>query len=379
MSGGARGDANWVGGARWRRGVRALALVAFTALTVLGAFAAGGAVSAEEAPSTIGLSPTSRTMVRRGLERLVALQDRKTGAFGTRYRVASTGLAGLALLAAGNQWGRGEHGDAVRQAVRFLLDAALVRPQPGWVFFFDGETQGKMHAHGIALLFLVEVYGQSDRDAELRGAIRGAVTTSVLAQTPRGGWGYHLRGEAGWGEDEASVTITQIQALRAARNAGFEVPASVIDKAVAYVKRSMKPDGSCRYSLSMGGAESQRSSYELTAAAVATLNASGVYRSRELDLGLRFVRNTYRKYASPDRAATDFYFYGNLYAAQALWQAGAAEWNAWFPAVERRLAALQLPSGGWDAKERNFGEAYATASALLILQLPRRYLPIFER
>jgi hypothetical protein len=334
---------------------------------------------AEEGQVAAGLSPGSHTMVRRGLDRLVELQDSKTGAFGERFRVAATGLSGLALLSAGDQWGRGERGEAVQQAVRFLLDSALERPQPGLVFFSDGETQGKMHAHGFALTFLAEVYGHSDRDAELRGAIRGAITATILAQTSRGGWGYHLRGETGWGEDEASVTITQIQALRAARNAGFSVPSKVIEDAVGYVKASMKPDGSCRYSLSMGGAESQRSSFELTAAAVSTLNASGVYRSPELENGLGFVRSTYAKYASPDRAATDFYFYGNLYVAQALWQAGPQDWNTWFPEVEKRLAEKQLPGGGWDAKERNFGEAYATATVLLILQMPRRYLPIFER
>jgi hypothetical protein len=31
------------------------------------------------------------------------------------------------------------------------------------------------------------------------------------------------------------------------------------------------------------------------------------------------------------------------------------------------------------ADPRNFGESYATSSALLILQMPRRYLPIFQR
>ncbi|RME73825.1 MAG: prenyltransferase [Planctomycetota bacterium] len=362
-----------------RRGGRRLGLSGWGALALVAGLVLPTSLWARPERSAVGRLWRPSPAVQRGLERLVALQDERTGAFGTRFRVASTGLAGLALLASGSDWHSGPHAEAIRGAVRFLLDAARQRPQPGLVFFFDGETQGKMHAHGIALLFLAEVYGQTERDAELRGAIRAAITTTVLAQTSRGGWGYHLRGETGWGEDEASVTITQIQALRAARNAGFQVPARVIDNAVAYVKRSMKPDGSCRYSLSMGGAESQRSSFELTAAAVATLNASGVYRSRELERGLAYLRRTWPKYKSPDRAATDFYFYGNLYAAQALWQAGESDWSAWFPAVQRQLLRRQLPSGGWNAKERNFGEAYATATALLILQIPRRTLPIFER
>ncbi|GIW72351.1 MAG: hypothetical protein KatS3mg102_1893 [Planctomycetota bacterium] len=335
------------------------------------------AAAEEQAPLVLGLSPGTEAVVQRGLDRLLQLQDSKTGAFGERYRIASTALAGLALLAAGQHWDRGPRAQALRDAVSYLRLNAQ-QPQPGLVFFYDGESQGKMHAHGFALLLACEVYGETDHDAELAGLIRGGVRAVLEAQTPRGGWGYYLRGESGFGEDEASVTITQIQALRAARNAGFHVPVQAIERAIEYVKASMTADGSVRYSLSMGGAESQRTSYELTAAAVATLNASGVYRSEELERGLGYLRARYPQYRTPDRAATDFYWYGNLYAAQALWQAGSADWQAWFPAVERRLIELQQPEGGWTS-ERNFGEAYATATALLILQIPRRYVPIFER
>lgn len=317
-------------------------------------------------------------VVDRGLTRLVELRDARTGAFGGSYRVASTSLAGLALLASGNHVNRGPHGVAVRGAVDYLLDVVMQQPRPGLRFFAGSENQGKMHAHGFAMLFLAQVYGQSYRDVEIHDALAAAIVTTALAQTTRGGWGYHLRSDPGWGDDEASVTITQIQALRAARNAGFYVDKAVIDKAVGYVKASMTREGACRYSLTMQGAEAKRASFELTAAAVATLNASGVYHSEELALGLRYLATQAAKYKTPDRACTDFYFYGNLYAAQAMFQAGDDQWSMWNSVVRKRLADKQLSSGGWTSP-RHFGEAYATAVALLVLQLPKGYLPILER
>jgi hypothetical protein len=321
-----------------------------------------------------------------GLDRLIALQDKQTGAFGDKYVVASTSFAGLAILASGEVYGRGERADAVARAVDYLLNVAATEPEPGTIFFTQGsEPQGQMHAHGMAMLFLAECYGTTTRDLDARiaRALRGAIRTSLDAQTSQGGWGYKRRGQQDFGTDEASVTITQIEALRACRNAGFAVPADAIRRAVAYVRRSMTADGSCRYSLTMAASEASRTSFELTAAAVATLNAAGVYDSPELDRGMRYLRAELRRFDSPGRASKDFYSYGNFYAAQAMFQAGGEDWATWYPAMRKELIEQQAPGGGWGATAkrdpRGLGEAYNTASALLILEMPKRYLPIFAK
>jgi hypothetical protein len=336
------------------------------------------------------LTPGAEAAIEKGLEHLVSLQDPKTGCFGDRYRVASTSLGGLALLASGESCGRGRYAVAIEDALRYVISVRKSLTQfgkPGHYVlgFGDGkEQQGKMHSHGLAMLFLAEVYGQTPRDPEVRETLRGAVATTIDAQTDLGGWGYHLRHEPEWGEDEASVTITQIQALRAVRNAGIYVPPAPVRRAIGYVRKSMTAEGACRYSLTMGGAaEKNRTSFELTAAAVATLNASGVYLGAgaagdELERGLAHMRKLLRAHENPARAATDFYFYGNFYAAQAMYQATPDDWEFWFPRVRQDLLEKQRPKGHWESP-RNFGDAYATASALVILQLPRRYLPILQR
>jgi squalene cyclase len=356
-----------------------------TPFSVLGAALlalAGAGARADDAPLANELPDATERAIAAGLDRLVALQQ-QTGEFartGDSYTVAATSLGGLALLASGSTYDRGERAHAVKNAVHYLLNAALSRPQPDQVFFErPGDAQGKMHAHGFAVLFLAEAYGMADqKDRDIADALRGAIRASLSAQTETGGWGYYLPSERDFGQDEASVTITQIEALRACRNAGLFVPADRIQRAVDYVRRSMTADGSCRYSLTMGGVEANRTSFELTAAAVATLHASGVYDSPELVRGLNFLRRTLRRYDSPGKAATDFYFYGNFYAAQAMFQAGGDDWAGWWPGMRRELLSKQKPDGGWES-QRNFGEAYATASALLILQIPKRLLPIFSR
>ena len=61
-----------------------------------------------------------------------------------------------------------------------------------------------------------------------------AVEYVVSAQTTRGGWGY-VSAKEGNDFDEGSVTITQIQALRAARNAGIPVPREAVVKTVEVI------------------------------------------------------------------------------------------------------------------------------------------------
>jgi hypothetical protein len=255
---------------------------------------------------------------------------------------------------------------------------------------------GRMHAHGFATLFLAELYGMTkggagtakgseERAKTLRDLLRPAVQLSILSQTRRGGYGYYFAGESehdAQNLDEASTTITQIQALRAAKNAGLEVPVDVIENAIKYVKLSMrgtKPAGSARYTLT-GGEGSERTSYELTAAAVATLNASGVYRSPELEKGLEYLKREMAKKDNRLAASENYYFYGNFYAAQAMFQAGGDDWTGWFRDAQADLVAKARRHGDrtyW--VDDRFGDAYGTATACLILEIPLRYLPIFER
>ncbi len=54
----------------------------------------------------------------------------------------------------------------------------------------------------------------------------------------------------------------------------------------------------------------------------------------------------------------------------------ADDWAEWYPAIRNELLHRQAPGGFWSDSICN---EYGTAMALIILQIPNNYLPIFQR
>ncbi|MBI3845924.1 MAG: hypothetical protein HY292_14920, partial [Planctomycetes bacterium] len=61
---------------------------------------------------------------------------------------------------------------------------------------------------------------------------------------------------------------------------------------------------------------------------------------------------------------------------QAMFIAGSPYWDWYWPVIRNDLVNMQREDGSW---KDNVGEAYATAMATIILQIPYKYLPIFQR
>src|SRR5205823_4833195 len=118
-------------------------------------------------------------------------------------------------------------------------------------------------------LFLAECYGMETDErirARLKKVITEAITLTAKGQSAWGGWTY-----TPGGGDEGSVTVTQMQGLRAASNAGFTVPKSTVEGAVKYLERCRTPEGGICYSLGSGG----EARLAISAAAIATLYNAG--------------------------------------------------------------------------------------------------------
>src|SRR5437016_4638227 len=84
-----------------------------------------------------------------------------------------------------------------------------------------------------------------DKGPKLKDILTRAVKYIGNAQSSLGGWYYTAKGDTGSqiqnpapGLDEGSVTITQMQALRACRNAGIPVPKAILDMGVEYLSKS---------------------------------------------------------------------------------------------------------------------------------------------
>src|SRR5207253_6695393 len=150
----------------------------------------------------------------------------------------------------------------------------------GFIAVPGSATHGPMYSHGFGTLFLAEAYGMTHR-AEIREKLQKAVRLILDTQNNEGGWRYQpVRRDA-----DLSVTICQINALRAARNAGIFVPKETVDNCIRYVQLSQNPDGGFRYML-QGGA----SSFPRSAAGVVALQSAGDYDSKEVDSGVAYLR-----------------------------------------------------------------------------------------
>jgi prenyltransferase beta subunit len=220
-------------------------------------------------------------------------------------------------------------------------------------------------------LFLGTLYGmENDQEvrAQMAEVIRKAIRLTARGQSRAGGWLYYPGGG-----DEGSVTITQMQALRACHNAGFLVPEKTVQLAIKYLERCETSDGGIRYSLSSG----PDTRMPITCAAIATLYNAGAYDSPLAQRCLKYSHTRLVKAKSWNDEVAGHAYYSHLYAAQAFYTAGDNYWDDYFPQASQRLIALQEKDGSWNGD--GVGPVFGTACACIILQLPYKFLPIYQR
>lgn len=313
------------------------------------------------------ITTAQQKCVAHGLQWLGEQQGDDGGFGGSPYSGADTrhagitALAGLAFMEAGNLPGRGKYGRQVQRCLDFILDNC----QENGLIVSD-HSHGPMYGHGFATLFLGEIYGMTGDEA-VREKLIKAVRLIERTQNEQGGWRYQPVPY----DADISVTICEIMALRAARDAGIDVDKDVIDKAVKYVKACQNDDGGFCYQAEMHGAGS---GYARSAAGVAALYYAGAFQSDEIEKGLRYLARFTP--GTGEQAAEGMYFYGNYYAVQAMFLAGGNYWASFYPAIRDQLIDRQDKSNGsWNGEA---GDAYATSMALIILQMPNRYLPVYN-
>ncbi len=338
----------------------AFSLFCFSGLPSASAEPARGA----ENVNFVEITPELRKSVVAGLAYLASVQNDDGSFGGSRYgaHVGITSLAVIAFLADGHVPGRGKYGDVVAKGLDFVLAHCT---QSGLIA--ANTSHGPMYGHGFATLLLGEVYGMTG-DERIREPLLKAVKLIVNTQNHEGGWRYQPVPY----DADSSVTICQIMALRSARNAGLSVPKETIDKAIEYIEKCQeKSDGGFRYTLSSSG-----SAFPRSAAGVAALYYAGVYEGPEIEKGLAYLKKTGMPGGDGRAGAGGHYFYGQYYAVQAMYLAGGDHWATWFPAIREELISRQQGDGHWAAPH---GEAYGTAMSLIVLQMPHRLLPIFQR
>lgn len=321
------------------------------------------------------VDPKSEQVITQGLDWL-AFQQHKLGHWNAqgRYPTAMTALAGMAFLCEGSTTTQGKYAENLRRAVDFLTRRTRSNGLIG-----DVGDDRYTYGHGFAMLFLSQVLGEEE-DLERRQELLEVLTRAVIftgqAQTKAGGWGY-VSAKDGSGYDEGSTTITQVQGLRGCRNAGIPVPKEIIDSAVKYIHRcTNKNEGGVNYSSKGGGSRPA-----ITAAAIACLYNAGEYD----DTYVPKMKEYCRKHLQPKSHDTfGHWHYAHFYYSQVKYREGGDEWQNYIETIRPRLIQEADIVDMGDRKlavwKQGFvGEVYTTALNLIILQMDKACLPIYQR
>lgn len=314
--------------------------------------------------------PKLQKAVTNALEYL-AREQRRQGyweANGGQYRVAMTALAGNALLSEGSTTTRGKYAKNIKNAVDYLLEMS----QPNGLIGYKNDYH-YTYGHGYSMVFLSQVYGEEEdalRREELKKVLMKAVEFCAGAQTTRGGWGY-VSAKDGNDFDEGSTCITQVQGLRACRNAGIPVDKKIIDRAKKYIADCTTQDGGVQYSIRGGGARPA-----ITAAACAALFNAGEIDSDHLKNMLEYCRKNIWPGGSKNRYFGHWH-YAHFYYAQVMYRGESKNWDKYIKDIGQQILRKQSASGAW--MEGHVGPVYTTAINATILQLDNGYLPIYQK
>jgi hypothetical protein len=283
-----------------------------------------------------------------------------------------TGLAGLALLCNGSTPVRGPHARQIRDAVDFLLRSQHRRT--GLIFAFNamgGAVGGDVYEHACATTFLAEVYGMLREDGEndkLRDALIAAVEFLQRAQRDDGGWPSHSGGPS-----SLTASAMVYTALRTAANAGIPVRSSQVSDVEKFV-RACYTRGGVFTDFIRGGGQGR---YFPTTAGFRILVSQGRW---EWDMTREAAEFLVERRMGSDygNRLSEWCYAGLLWACQGFLQENGPYWQRWWPINRDHLLQKQNGDGSWTIEYCASCRTFATAIALMVLQSPRRNLPMWD-
>ena len=347
------------------------------------------------APASLGklLSAAQRRRVDGAVDRALAnlvAQQRPDGSFPTP-RQAQPGVTALCvqgLLARGHLPGAGPYGRSLDRAIGYMLscqrpNGLIARMPPERTLVPHGASHTGIYNHAITGVVLCEVYGMAGphTSARVRAAIEKALAFTRRRQieakpdpVDRGAWRYLRRYPNG--DSDLCVTSWQLMFLRAAKNAGFQVPAEQIDEAMSFARSCFLPGRGTfnyvhpkwRYGWRTPG---------MAGSGVLSLALAGRHNSQMAQSTGRWILRT-----DFDNSARRRFFYGGYYCSQAMFQLGGEYWRQFYPRFSRTLLACQHRDGSWGPEtwvDRMWGMPYATALGAQGLMVPYQLLPIYQR
>ncbi len=345
-------------------GRRRAALIAVLSSVSL-ALSPAAAIEAPPEPVTVAeLSPAAEKAISRGLAYLNHNQH-KDGSWGYQYLITHTALALLAFMVQGHVPGEGVYGQSMDMAITYLIESA--KRHDG---YFADETSQVFYQHSYATLALAEVWGQSKRP-EIGPALRRAVDITLYSQRPGGGWRYTPTPTGEEGGSDLSCTGTAIQGLVSAKEAGILVPERVLRRALKQVRNHQSRETGL-FIYSSGDEAVRGGSLFCSGIGPLSLALLGDRASTMFKAGMVILL----KYPDHSFEQANHYHLSHYYATQSCYQAGDASFNYWYSRISKVLLKQQQGDGSWTGSQSS---EFATALCVLILGVPYRYLPIYQR
>ena len=274
---------------------------------------------------------------------------------------ASTAIALLPFLGAGNTHVDGPHQETVSRGIYYLLSRMQTTPRGGDL------TEGTMYGHGIATLVLAEALGMTGDDL-LAKPCRDAVRFIETSQDAHGGGWRYLPGQAG----DITVSAWQVAALRSAALAGVETSSPTFEGVRRFLD-SVETQKGAAYGYRTPAAAPCTSAIGL----LCRMYTGWTPDDERLQRGITSLARP-----GPKPHA----IYQNFYLAQALVQADHPVWPRWNARNRDQIVALQSrvghEAGSWFFADRETapgGRLAHTALAILTLEVYYRLLPIYRQ
>jgi hypothetical protein len=338
----------------------------------------------DDALIALGGSPESRQAVRRGLEWLKRHQHADghwsldkfynevpgksyPGTGTVASDTAATGFGLLPLLGDGHTHLAGEHQDAVRRGVQWLV---ANQKKDGELNLRPGFNT-RMYAHAVATIALCEAYGMT-KDAALREPAQRAIGFIVQSQNETlGGWRYNPKDDP-----DTSVLGWQVMALKSGQMAALDVPPRTFELVAKYLGRvegKGNEYGQFRYR------PNEQFTPAMAAEGLLCVQYLGAGRDDpRLQAGMKYLLG----HLPRKDGDTSYYWY---YGTQVMYHLQGEPWKQWNSALRDLLVGTQLKdghlAGTWDPKdswEHSGGRIYATSLRLLMLEVYYRHLPLYR-
>lgn len=348
-----------------------------------------------------GVANTYKPAIAKGLAWL-AKQQKADGSWpvgANESPVTAASFAGLAMLAEGSTSTKGAYKEHVAKTVDWFTQNCQTGDRDGLLVSKTEQMRGRyMIPQSHAVLFLASAYEMEPKDEggksiedrfnrlrrkEVKATLERAVAFIVKAQARSGGW-FSTSVVEGHDFDLGLETAWQIQALRAAQQAGIDVPKETLQRGLAYLEKNTSPQGGVNYSSGMRSSERP----DVTVAALACAFPAGEY-------GAEAPRKWLKRFASNPADGTTF---GLLHGAQVIHGLGddgyaklfgqdTLKWSSYKERYCDQLIGGARPSpklpaqkndGSWPARGDGHEAVCATAVSLIILQLDNEAVPIFR-